>query len=90
MFSFHDLELVAINAFSHFSLLYSIFKVRKKFQERHFYEIITSRSGSKLGQCVVNNMTNIVVVLDLIMLHTSGNLLKTNDCFGTDFSGNAF
>ena len=58
--------------------------MRKKSLERHFHEKITSRAGSKHGPCLINNIINIFVVLDLIVLHNSNNLLKINDRFGAD------
>ena len=58
--------------------------MRKKFLERHYFEKIPSRAGSKHGPCLMNNTTNIFVVLDLIMLQNGNNLLKMNDCFGAD------
>ena len=42
---------------------------------------MTSRAGSKHGPCLMNNITNIFVVLDLIVLHNGNNLLKINDRF---------
>ena len=56
----------------------------KKYLERHFYEKITSRAGSKHSPGLMNNITNIFVVLDLIVLYDANNLLKTNDHFGAD------
>ena len=68
--SFHGFEFTAINASSHLNLLYPKgFEVRKKSLERHFYEKIISRAGSKHGPRLMNNLTNIFVVLDLIVLH---------------------
>ena len=58
--------------------------MRKKSMEMHFHEKIPSRAGSKHGPCLVNNITNIFLVLDLIVLHNSNNLLKMNDRFGAD------
>ena len=85
MWSFHGFEYVAINASSHLSLLYPKgFEVRKKSLERHFYEKIPSRAGSKHGPCLMNNITNIFVVLDLIVLQNGNNLLKMNDGFEAD------
>ena len=59
--------------------------MRKKSLERNFHEKITSKAGSKHGLCLINNITNIFVVLDLIVLHNGNNLLKINDRFGVDF-----
>ena len=85
MRSFHDLKFVTTNASITLSLLHPIgFEVRKKFQERHSHDKITSRAGSKHGRCLVNNIIYIIVVLDLIMLHNANNLLKTNDRFEVD------
>ena len=56
----------------------------KKSVEGHFYEKIPSRNGSKHGPCLMNNIINIFVVLDLIVLQNGNNLLKMNDRFGTD------
>ena len=58
--------------------------MRKKSLERHFQEEITRRAGSKHGSCLMNNITNIFVVLDLIALQNDNNLLKMNDGFGAD------
>ena len=58
--------------------------MRKKSLERHFYEKITTRAGSKNGPCLINNISNIFVVLDLIVLLVGNNLLKMNDRFGAD------
>ena len=83
LWSFHGLKFAAINASSHLNLLYlKGFEVRKKSLKRHFYEKITSRAGSKNGPCLINNITNIFVVLDLIVLLIGNNLLKMNDRFG--------
>ena len=85
VWSFHGLKFPAINAFSHLNLLYPKgFEVRKKSLERNFHENITSRAGSKPSPCLMNNITNIFVVLDLIVLHNGNNLLKINDHFGAD------
>ena len=59
-------------------------EMRKKSLERHFYAKITSRAGSEHGPCLMNNTTNIFVVLDLIVLHNGDNLLKMNDRFEAD------
>ena len=56
----------------------------KKSLERYFYEKISSRVDSKHGPCLMDNITNIFVVLDLIVLQNSNNLFKMNDRFGTD------
>ena len=86
VWSFHGFKFAAINASSHLNLLYPKgFEVRMKSLERHFYEKITSRAGSKHGPCLMNNITNIFVVLDLIVLHNGNNLLKINDRFGANF-----
>ena len=37
--------------------------------------------------CLMNNITNILVVFDLIVLQNSNNLLKMNDGFGADLYG---
>ena len=59
--------------------------MRKKSMERNnFYEKRTSRAGNKHGPCLMNNITNTFVVLDLIVLQNSNNLLKMNDSFGAD------
>ena len=59
--------------------------MRKKSLERHFHEKVTmGRAGSKHGPRLMNNITNIFVVLDLIVLHNGNNLLKINDRFGAD------
>ena len=58
--------------------------MRKKSLERHFHEKITSRAGSKHGPCLMINITNLFVVLDLSVLQNGGNLLKMNDHFGAD------
>ena len=85
MWSFHGFEFAAINASSHSNLLYPKgFEVSKKSLERHFHEKITSRAGSKHSPCLVNNITNIFVVLDLIALQNGNNLLKINKRFGAD------
>ena len=82
MWSFRGFDFVAINASSHFNLLYPKgFEVRKKSLERHFHEKITSRAGSKHGPCLINKITNIFVVLDLIVLQNGYSLLKMNDRF---------
>ena len=71
---------------SYSNLLYPKgFEVHKKVLERHFHEKITSRAGSKHSLCLINNITNIFAVLDLIVLHNGNNLLKINDRFGADF-----
>ena len=54
--------------------------MRKKSLERHFHEIIISRAGSKHDPYLMNNITNIFAVLDLIVL-------QIKDCFGADLSG---
>ena len=85
MWSFHGFEFAAINACSHLNLLYSKdFEVRKKSLERRFHEKIISRAGSKHGPCLMNNITNIFVVLDLIVLQNGNNLLKKTHRFGVD------
>ena len=43
---------------------------------------ITWRAGSKNGLCMMNNTTNIFVVLDLIVLQNGNNLLKMHHHFG--------
>ena len=58
--------------------------MRKKSLEKHFYETITGRAGSEHGPCLMNNLTNIFVVLDLIVLQNRYNLLKMNDLFKAD------
>ena len=58
--------------------------MRKKSMERHFYDKITSRAGSKHDPCLMNNITNIFVVLVLIVLQNDNKLLKMNNHFGTD------
>ena len=58
--------------------------MRKKSLERHFHEKITSGAGSKHGLCLINNITHIFIVLDLIVLQNGNNLLKMNDRFGAD------
>ena len=69
----------------HLNLLDPVgFEVRKKSLERYFYEKISSRAGSKHGPCLINSITNIFVVLDLIMLQNGNNLLKMNNRFGAD------
>ena len=69
MRSFHGFEFAAINTSSHLNLLYpKDFEVPKKSLERHFYEKITSRAGSKHGPCLMKNITNIFDVLELIVL----------------------
>ena len=74
-----------INASSHLKMLYPKgFETRKKSLEKHFHEKITSRAGSKHGPCLLNNVTNIFVVLDLNVLQNSNNLLKLNERFGAD------
>ena len=86
MRSFHGFEFAAINASSHLNLLYpKSLEVRKKFLEKYFHEKITSRAGSKHDPCLMNNISNIFVVLDLMVLQNGNNLLKINDCFGADF-----
>ena len=88
VWSFHGFEFAAINGSSHLNLLYPKgFKKRKKSLDRHFHEKITSRSGSKHGLRLMNNITNIFVVLDLIVLHNSNNLFKINNRFGADLWG---
>ena len=59
--------------------------MRKKSLDGHFHEKIISRAGSKHGPCLMNNITNIFVVLDLIVFQSGNNLLKMNDRFGADF-----
>ena len=82
MWSFRGFKFAATNASSHLNLLYPKgFEKRKKSQERHFYEKITTRDGNKHGPCLMNNITNIFVVLDLIALQNGNNLLKMNDRF---------
>ena len=78
-------EFAAINASSHLNLLYPMsFEMHKKSLERHFYEKITIRAGSKHGPCLINNISNIYVVLNRIVLQNNNNLLKMNDRFGAD------
>ena len=85
MWSFHCFEFAAINASSHLNLLYPKgFEVRKKFLERHFHEKITIRAGNEHGPCLINNITNIFVVIDLIVLRNDNNLLKINNHFGAN------
>ena len=60
------------------------FEVRKKSLQRHFHEKITSRASSKHGPCLINDIANIFVVLNLIKLHNGNSLLKINDRFGAD------
>ena len=82
VWNFHGFEFTAINTSSHLNLLYSKgFEVPKKSLERHFYEKIISRTGRKRGPCLMNNITNIFVVLDLSVLHNGDNLLKINNRF---------
>ena len=72
----------------HLNLLSSKgFEVRKKSLDRHFHWKITSRSGSKHSLCLINNITNIFVVLELIVLQNDNNLLKMNYRFGADLYG---
>ena len=85
MWSFHGFEFAATNASSNSNLLYPKgFEVRKKTLDRHFHEKITSRAGNKHGPCLMNNTTNIFVVLDLIVLQNGNDLLKMNNRFGAD------
>ena len=58
--------------------------MHKKSLERHFHEKITNRAGCRRGPCLMNNIINIFVVLDLILLQNGNNLLKMNDRFGAD------
>ena len=58
--------------------------MRKKSLEKHFHEKITSTAGSKHGPCLINNITNIFVVVDLSLLQNDNNLLKINDHFEAD------
>ena len=73
-----------LNTSSLLNLLYAKGFEVKKSLERHFHEKITSMAG-KHGQCLMNNETNMFVVLDLIVLHNGNNLLKINNRFGADF-----
>ena len=83
--NFHGFEFAAINVVSHLNLYYPKgFKVRTKSLDKHFHEKITSRAGSKHDPCLINNITNIFVVLDMIVLHNGNNLLKINNRFGAD------
>ena len=82
MQSFHGFKFAAINTSSRLNLLYS--EMHKKSLERHFHEKIIIKAGSKHGPCLMNNITNIFVVLDLIVLQNGNNLLKMNDRFGAD------
>ena len=85
MWSFYGFKFAAINAYSHLNQLYPKgFKVRRKSLERHFYEKITSRAGSKHDPCLINNVTNIFVDLDVVVFQNGNNLLKMNDSFGAD------
>ena len=85
VWSFYGFEFAAINASSHLNLLYSKgFEVCKKYLKRHFCEKITSRAVSKHGPCLMNNITNVFVDLDLVVLHNGNNLWKINDRFGAD------
>ena len=75
VWSSHDFEFAVINSSSHFNELYSIgFEVRKKSLDRHFHEKIFRRDGNKLGPFLMNNITNIFVVLDLTVLQNGNNL----------------
>ena len=71
----HDVcsfEFAAINAPSNLNLLYPKgFKMHRKSLERHFHKKITSRTGSKRGPCLMNNITDTFVVLELIVLQNS-------------------
>ena len=88
MWSFHGFEFAAINASSHLNLLYPKgFEVLKKSLDRHFHPKIASKAGSKHGPCLINNITNVFVVLELIVLQNGNNLLKMNDRFGVDHYG---
>ena len=40
-----------------------------------------------LNPCLVNNLTDTFLVLDLIKSHNSNNLLKTTNRFEADFMG---
>ena len=74
-----EFKFAAINTSSHLNLLCpKSFEVGKKFLERHFHEKKISMAGSKHGPCLLNNITNIFLVLDLIVLHNGNNLLKMN------------
>ena len=66
------------------------FEVRKKSLESHFYEKITNRAGSKHGPCLMNNITNIFVVLHLIVLHNGNNLLKITTALERIFRERSF
>ena len=91
MWSFHGFKFAVINASSRLNLLYPKgFEVRKKSLERHFHEKITSRDDSKHGPCLMNNIINILVVLNLIVLQNSNNLLKLNDRFAADLRESSF
>ena len=80
---FQGFEFAAINASSHLNLLYlKSFPVDKKFLESHFHEKTISRAGSKHGPCLMNNITSIFVVSELIVLQNDNNLLKINNHFG--------
>ena len=56
------------------------FEVHKTSLERHFYEKIISGADSKHSPCLVNNINNIFVILDVIV----NNWLKTNDRLEVD------
>ena len=85
VWSFHGFEFAVINASSRLNLLYpNGFEVLKKSLKRHFHEKITTRAGSKHGPCLMNNITNIFVVVDLIVLRNGNNLLKINDRSGAN------
>ena len=58
------------------------FEERKKFLERHFHEKKVSRTRNKHGPCLMNNVANIFIVLNLIVLQNGNNLLKMTDRFG--------
>ena len=65
MWSFHGFKFATLTASIHLNLLYlKDFEVHTKPLERHFHEKITSSAGSKHGPCLINNITNIFVVLD--------------------------
>ena len=84
--AFNGFKFVAINTSSYLNLLYPMgFEVRKKSLERHCQEKIISRADSKHGPCLMNNITNIFVVLDMIVLLNDNNLLNMNNRFGADF-----
>ena len=58
--------------------------MRKKYLERYFHEKIASKADSKHRPCLMGNITNIFVVLDLMVLQNANNLLKMNDRLGAD------